>query len=172
MDMRFDTWNARNPYRAGSLKADAKEMSKYKLDLVGVQEVRWDKGGTEPASEYTFFDGKGNENHEIGTGFFIHKRIKSAVKRVEFIGDRLSYIILRGCWCVIIVLNVHALTEDKIDDMKDRFYEELEHVFDKFPKYHMKILLGDFNSKVGRKDIFKPTIGNESLHEISNDNGV
>jgi hypothetical protein len=45
-------------------------------------------------------------------------------------------------------------------------------VFDKFPKYHMKILLGDFNAKIGREDIFKPTIGNESLHEISNDNGV
>jgi hypothetical protein len=36
----------------------------------------------------------------------------------------------------------------------------------------MKILLGDFNAKVGREDIFKPTIWNESLHEISNDNGV
>jgi hypothetical protein len=36
----------------------------------------------------------------------------------------------------------------------------------------MKILLGDFNAKVGREDISKPTIGNESLHEISNDNGV
>jgi hypothetical protein len=45
-------------------------------------------------------------------------------------------------------------------------------VFDKFPKYHMKILLGDINAKVGREDIFKQTIGNESLHEISNDNGV
>jgi hypothetical protein len=56
--------------------------------------------------------------------------------------------------------------------VKDSFYEELELVFDKFPKYHMKILLGDFNAKVGREDIFKLTIGNESLHEISNDNGV
>jgi hypothetical protein len=36
----------------------------------------------------------------------------------------------------------------------------------------LKILLGDFSDKVGREDIFKPTIGNESLHEISNDNGV
>jgi hypothetical protein len=36
----------------------------------------------------------------------------------------------------------------------------------------MKILLGDFSAKVGREDIFKPTIGNESLHEISNDNRV
>jgi hypothetical protein len=56
--------------------------------------------------------------------------------------------------------------------VKDSFYEELERVFDKFPKYHMKILLGDFNAKVGWEDIYKPTIGNESLHEISNDNGV
>jgi hypothetical protein len=36
----------------------------------------------------------------------------------------------------------------------------------------MEILLGDFSAKVGRKDIFKPTVGNKSLHEISNDNGV
>jgi exonuclease III len=86
--------------------------------------------------------------------------------------DRSSYIILSGHWCNIIVLNVHAPTEDKIDNIKDRFYEELERVSDKFPKYHMKILLGDFNAKVGREDIFKPTIGNESLHAISNANGV
>jgi hypothetical protein len=49
---------------------------------------------------------------------------------------------------------------------------ELEHVFAKFPKYHMKIMLRDFNAKVGREDIFKPTIWNESLHEINKDNGV
>jgi hypothetical protein len=47
----------------------------------------------------------------------------------------MSYIILRGRWCDIIVLNVHAPTEDKIGGMKDSFYEELERVFDKFLKY-------------------------------------
>jgi endonuclease/exonuclease/phosphatase family metal-dependent hydrolase len=67
---------------------------------------------------------------------------------------------------------VHAPTEDKDDVIKESFYKELEQVFDQFPRYHMKILLGDFNAKVGRKDIFKPIIGNDSLHETSNDNGV
>jgi hypothetical protein len=57
-------------------------------------------------------------------------------------------------------------------NMNDRFYAEPERAFDKFPKCHMKILLGNFNAKVGREDIFKPSIGNESFHEISNENEV
>jgi hypothetical protein len=75
---------------------------------VGVQEVRWDGGGTEPTDEYTFIYGKGNENHELGTGLSVHKRIISAVKMGKFVSDRMSYITLRGRWCNIIVLNVHA----------------------------------------------------------------
>jgi hypothetical protein len=102
----------------------------------------------------------------------VHKRIISAVKRAEFVSDGMSCIILRGCWCHIIILNVRAQTDNKTDDVKDNFYEELEHVFDKFPKYHMKILLGDFIAKVDREDIFKPTVGNVSLCETSNGNGV
>jgi hypothetical protein len=74
-----------------------REISRYGLDLVGVQEVRWEGSGTAPAGEYTFVDGKGNKNHELGTGFFVHKRIISVVKRVEFVSDSTSYIILRGC---------------------------------------------------------------------------
>jgi hypothetical protein len=84
----------------------------------------------------------------------------------------MSYIVLRGRWCNIIVLNAHAPTGEISDDSKDSFYEELEQVFNHFSKYHIKILLGDFNAKLGREDTVKPTIGNESLHQDSNDIGV
>ena len=57
----------------------------------------------------------------MGTGFFVHHRIVSAVKRVGFVSDRMSYIVLRGRWCKIMVLNVHAPSEDKRDDSKYSF---------------------------------------------------
>jgi len=80
--------------------------------------------------------------------------------------------VLRGRWHNIIIVNVRAPSEEKSDESKDHFYEELEQVFGHFPKYHMKMLLEDFNAKVERENIFKPTIGKESLHQDSNDNGV
>jgi len=67
---------------------------------------------------------------------------------------------------------VHVPSEDQSDDSKDSLCEELEQIFNHFSKYHMKIQLGDLNAKVGQENIFKLTVGNESLHQNSNDNGV
>jgi exonuclease III len=68
MDMRFGTWNVRSLLRTGALKTVARELGKHRLDLVGVQEVRWEKSGTERAEDYTFFYGQGNGDHQLGTG--------------------------------------------------------------------------------------------------------
>ena len=54
-DMRFGTWNVRSLYRAGSLTAAARELARYKSDLVGVQEVRWDRDGIVRTGYYNFF---------------------------------------------------------------------------------------------------------------------
>jgi hypothetical protein len=60
----------------------------------------------------------------------------------------------------------------KVMIQKIDFYEELEQVFNHFPKYQMKIQLGDFKAKVGKENSFKPTVGNEKLHQDSNASGV
>jgi len=60
--------------------------------------------------------------------FFVHHRMVLARKRVYFVSDRMSssYIVLRGRWCIIIILKVHAPNEGESYDSKDNFYEELE----------------------------------------------
>jgi hypothetical protein len=58
-DTLLGTWNVSSLYMAGSLMTVAKELARYKLDLVGVQEVRWDKGGTVRPGDYNFFTAKG-----------------------------------------------------------------------------------------------------------------
>jgi hypothetical protein len=69
-DILLGTWDVRSLYRAGSLTAAARDLARYKLEIVGVQEVRWDKEGTVRAGDYNFLYGRGNENAQMGTGFF------------------------------------------------------------------------------------------------------
>jgi hypothetical protein len=78
-----------------------------------VQKVGLEGDDTEPAREYILFYTKVNENHELSTDFIEYKRIISAIKRVEFVSDRITYVVLRGRWCHIIVLNVRTPTEKK-----------------------------------------------------------
>jgi hypothetical protein len=73
MNMRLETWNVRRIYRVGSLIIVPRKLSKYRLNLVAVQKVKWEGSGTVPAGEYTFFCRKGNENHELGTRFLCTK---------------------------------------------------------------------------------------------------
>lgn len=91
------------------------------------------------------FYGNGNENHALRTEFFVHKRTISVFMRVEFVSDT-CHIILRGHWCSI-VLNVYAhqrvepiIFQQTCHNMKGRFFEELECIFNKLPKYHRKFI--------------------------------
>jgi len=76
-DIRFGTWNVRSLYRADSLTAAARELARYILGLVSVQEVRQNREGTVRTGDYNFFYGKGKEYRQMGTGFFVHHRILS-----------------------------------------------------------------------------------------------
>jgi len=58
--------------RSGSLTIAAKELARYKLELVGVKEVSWDKGGHCKSRGLYSFYGKGKENRKLGTGFLLY----------------------------------------------------------------------------------------------------
>jgi exonuclease III len=89
MGMRFGTWNVRSICRMVSLKTVARELGRYKLDSVGVQEVRWEKGGTGWAEDYNFFYGRENGYHQLGTGFSYVR------ESYQWLGER--SLLVRGC---------------------------------------------------------------------------
>ena len=57
-------------YKSGSLTAVARELARYKLDLVCVQEVKWDRQGTARAGDYIFFLWKKKQKSSIGNRIF------------------------------------------------------------------------------------------------------
>jgi hypothetical protein len=85
-EVRFDTWNVRNLYSSGSRTAVTRELERYKLYVVGVQEVRWDKRSALRAGDYNGFLWKRKRNN-ISERDFLHHRILSGVKTVEFVSD-------------------------------------------------------------------------------------
>jgi hypothetical protein len=83
--MSFGTWNVRRLYRGGSPTTAGRE-----LDLVGKQEVRWSRAGTVRAG-FIFFLWRRKRKPSIVTGYFVHHRIMSAVKKVDFVSDTMSF---------------------------------------------------------------------------------
>jgi exonuclease III len=67
---------------------------------------------------------------------------------------------------------VYAPTEEADEEVKDTFYNQLEQEIDQISKHDVKIVIGDLNANVGREEAFHNTVGKESLHEYSNDNGL
>lgn len=95
--MRFRILNIRSLSRSGSLKVVTRKLTKHKLYSVGVQEVRQIKKGTEPLDDYTLCYENRNANHHLGTCCFVQNGTISAAKRLEFMTNVKSFLLLTLC---------------------------------------------------------------------------
>ena len=86
--------------------------------------------------------------------------------------ERICYLQLKAKWFSCTLINVHAPTNEKTDEIKEVFYNLLDQNMNQIANSDIKIILGDFNAKVGKENIYKPTTGNESLHNKTNRNVI
>jgi hypothetical protein len=111
------------------------------------------------------------EQRKFGTGFLINKKYKRLV--IDFSPEKTEYVLYRqkGTFFNTTTICVHAPVEEKDEVWKDVFYEVLERIPMKAPRHDIKIVMEDFNTKVGKEPGLTPNIGKYSLHEETNNNG-
>jgi len=130
-----------------------------------------ENAGTTKMSHTTIFNGECENGHKLGTGFAVHESIIHLIKEFRDINPRNATLTLETDNFDMVLINVHTPTEDKEEEAKEMFYAALEDTFN-LSKGDIRLVLGDFNAKIGRKECYKLTIESHSLHINTNDNGI
>ena len=127
--------------------------------------------GIQKLDNFTLFNSRSkSKTHEFDCGFYVRGEFLKYVKDFKITSERICYLRLKAKWFSHSLINVHAPTNEKTEEVKEEFYNLLEQNINQIANSDFKLLLGDFNAKVGKEDIYKPTIGNERLHNETNNN--
>ncbi|XP_051864248.1 uncharacterized protein LOC127566265 [Drosophila albomicans] len=170
-DLRICTWNVRTLNWEGASIQLADALEKLKADITAIQEMRWTGQGCSKRANCDIYYSCHAERREFGCGFVVSRRLRHHVSNFTPVSERLATIRVKARFFNLSIICAHAPTEEKDDAAKDAFYARLEDTYDRCPNHDVKIILGDFNAKVGRERIFDRTVGQFSLHETTSNNG-
>jgi len=154
--------------KAGKMNKIADEMLKTQLQITALQELRWKGIRQINKTKYTlYYNCNPEKTGQLRTGFMVWNEIEMNILSFEPYNERLCKLWIKGKFNNLPIISVHAPTEEKTDEEKEKFHEDLQIVHNKIPKHDIVIILGNLNAKIGKEDV----AGKHTLHEISNKNG-
>jgi endonuclease/exonuclease/phosphatase family metal-dependent hydrolase len=172
MDIKMATWNIRTMLQPGKMKEIADEVIKYNLDLVALQEMRWQGHGQIDKKDFSLlYSGPTERTGQYGVGFMIRPRMRACLLGFYPVNDRLCRIRVKGRFRNISIISAYAPTEEAREEDKEAFYDVLSGECSLVPKYDTLILLGDFNARIGKEHFVSSVAGRHTLHEVTNENG-
>ena len=166
------TWNVRSLNSPGAAQGLSATLQRYHVQLAALQEIRWPGKGETRIAGFTYFYSGHDTARELGTGFAVRDELLPSVLDFQPVNHRLCTLRTKGRWFNYSWVCVHAPTEESAEAEKDDFYDTLDMVCSRLPKHDVKVLLGDWNAKLGKEDLFRPSLGRWSLHDMCNDNGI
>ncbi|PNF31855.1 hypothetical protein B7P43_G08920 [Cryptotermes secundus] len=173
MDYSLGTWNVKTLNKPGAMKSVLEQIDKYNMKITAIQEIRWLGKGIMDLKKHTIcYSGKAEGNKEFGVAFVIEREFKSAIIDFKPISERICTLRIRTKFFNMTLMNVHAPTEEKEEEVKDYFYQQMEETYDSIPSNDIKVILGDLNAKIGKEKEYRGVIGTESLHDTTNHNGI
>jgi len=158
--------------KPGKLQELAEEIAKTQIEILALQEVRWPGKGQINKKDYLFYySGTKEKTGQAGTGFLLMKKIQKHIINSELHNERLCKLRVKGKYNNITLINAYAPTEDKTEEVKEQFYDDLQYTVDKVPKSDLITILGDVNAKLGKESAYQKITGKHKLHEETNRNG-
>ena len=139
---------------------------------MALQETRWPGKGQINKKDYTlYYSGSKGKTGQAGTGFLLRKKMQKHIISYELHKERLCKVRIEGKYNNITLINAYAPTEDKTEEIKEQFYDDLQTMVDEVPKSDLTIILGDVNAKLGKEPAYQKLTGKHTLHEETNRNG-
>jgi exonuclease III len=151
-ELRIRIWNVLTLYKGEALRNLDKVLQEYKVDITALQEIHWIGQGIVERRDINIYYSCQKSKHEFGCGVIVSKNVKHLVIDFIPIDHRICTLRVKGRFNNLSLICAHAPTEEKNEDIKDTFYDDLETTITKCPKNDVKVLLGDFNTKVGSED--------------------
>ncbi|XP_067616258.1 craniofacial development protein 2-like [Eurosta solidaginis] len=134
--------------------------------------MRWTKQGRKNIKNCDIYWSGDTNKRSFGAGFEVGERLCRQVRVFTPAVERLTAIRIKATFFNISFICAHAPTEEKDDEVKDTFCEQLERTYERCPRHDIKVVLGDFNARVGQEGVFGPTVGKFSLHNGTSPNGL
>ena len=172
--LSIGTWNVRTMIQESKIDQLEEIMQEYKIDILAITETRWsgmDKIIT-PNGNTLILSGRDDELKRQGVALLLNKKSASAMTEWKPAGSRLMTARFKSRQCNLSVIVGYAPINDAEDEAKDAFYEQIQDLLSTVPDRDMKIVLGDFNAKVGNCNVGQEQVlGKHGLGTI-NENGV
>ena len=159
-------------YTVGKAAQIAREMERYRLDLLGLSEIRWTGAGRiKMGNGYTMIYAGEESEHQRGVAIMMSQNTQKCLMEWTAISSRIITARFYSRFKNTTIIQVYAPTNETTDDEKDEFYEQLQRTFDTCNRHDIVIVMGDLNAKVGddNKDV-EGIMGKHGLGNI-NDNG-
>jgi exonuclease III len=109
---------------------------------------------------------------EQGVGFIIMRSLEKSILDFDPINARMFKVRIKGIFYNTTVINIYAPTENATEELKERFYEDLNRCCYHIPKHDALLILGDFNAKIGKQPANQSAAGQHTIHEETSENGL
>jgi exonuclease III len=171
-DFQLNTWNVRTLASPGALESLIRELAHYGVNITAIQETKLKNNKTLSLLKHSVYLSNSGNARAPGVGYIVDAKWTAAVIDWNPVSERICVLRVRGKFFNYSLINAYAPHNERPDEEKDDFYSQLDDIYAHCPRRDCKIVIGDLNAKVGREEIFRPTIGKFSMHRETNENGL